>query len=739
MTNLSQKLRGLEETIRLLTLENDRLSQRATELELLGQLAARTEQARDPETLLQEGLEQISFLMDVPLCLAWQDEPGKGRAVLRHAYSTFEKAPAPGTTAELSEAEAQRLLLLTGETASNLLVRLAESGFAVRAALRVSLPTSPGFEGFLMFADDRADHRLHELTPLLGWAADLIGIRHLNLRLHQALEQSNRELEARVADRTHTLREAYQQLQAEMAERQKSDLALRESEQRFRLLAEASFEGIGVTRDGVFVDANDQLARMLGWSRRELLGRSVLEVVAPESRDEVQAAIRANREAAYEHLALRKDGTIFPVEIRARSLRLQGEILRLTAVRDISDRRRSEEERRQLEAALQQTQRLESLGVLAGGIAHDFNNLLTGVLGNAGLAAADVPTASPALEPLHEISVAARRAADLCRQLLAYSGRGHMTIRPLDLRVILRETLDLLRLSLDKKTLFQCQLPEALPAMDGDATQIRQVLMNLAINASESLEGREGSVRISIREVAVSEPPAPSSTRFGTLAVGPHVCLEVTDTGCGMDAPTRSRIFEPFFSTKFTGRGLGLSAVLGIVRSHQGSIEVESEPGRGTCFRLWFPVSHHKAPLASTSPADQAVQASGHVLLVDDEDTVRRLGRRVLERAGFRVSTASDGLEALELFRTNPGDFDCVVLDLTMPRMDGAEALAALHQLRPELPVLLASGYTEHELSARFKDQTVSGFIEKPYEVETLVHLVCEVVRQRRSAVIAGS
>ncbi|MCX7819505.1 MAG: PAS domain S-box protein [Kiritimatiellae bacterium] len=389
-------------------------------------------------------------------------------------------------------------------------------------------------------------------------------------------------------------------------------------------------------------------------------------------------------------------------------------------VRDITARRKAEEEKRRIEARMTEVQRLESLGVLAGGIAHDFNNILMAILGNAELAAQDLPSHSPVRVNLQEIALSARRAAELCRQMLAYAGRGRFVVEIFDLNRLVDEMLGLLRTTISKRAVLNVHLEPNIPPVRADPSQIRQVVMNLVINASEALGDRSGTITVRTGVTRCDRAYLDQAAFETNLPEGLYVLLEVADTGCGMDPATLGRIFEPFFTTKFAGRGLGLSAVLGIVRAHKGGIKVYSEPGKGSLFKVLLPAS--PAPIVE-EPAllpELAGHEGGLVLFVDDEESVRALGGRMLERMGFRVVLAADGREALEMFSNRPKEWVLVVLDLTMPRMDGEETFRRLREVRPDLPVILASGYTADELSARFASKGFAGFLQKPFTIAEL-------------------
>jgi signal transduction histidine kinase/CheY-like chemotaxis protein len=394
---------------------------------------------------------------------------------------------------------------------------------------------------------------------------------------------------------------------------------------------------------------------------------------------------------------------------------------------DVTARKRDEEEHRRWQERAQNAQRLESLGVLAGGIAHDFNNLLGAMLGHASLARDQLPPASAARGPLAEIERAAERAADLTRQVLAYSGKGQTVRGPVDLADCVREMAALLAPTL-RRAEVRLEFEDRLPAVEGDPTQLRQVILNLLTNASEALDGA-GRITVRIHAVNLAEGELQPAYGLDELPAGRYAVLEVADTGCGMDEATLARAFEPFFTSKFTGRGLGLSAVLGVARSHGGAVSVTSEPGRGSTFRVYLPASDRPAPRPARTPLSLPALGPGgrSVLVIEDEDGIRSVARAALEGAGFSVHTASDGVEGVTAFEAYP-DVSVVVLDVTMPRMDGADTLEALRRLRPDLPVILTSGYGEDVLLARFGGRPLAGFLPKPFRPEQLVEAVRSIL-----------
>lgn len=383
---------------------------------------------------------------------------------------------------------------------------------------------------------------------------------------------------------------------------------------------------------------------------------------------------------------------------------------------DITSRVEGERERSRLETQIQAAQKLESLGVLAGGIAHDFNNILVGILGNADLAMMDLAPESPVRRRLAGIIEASERAADLTNQMLAYSGKGRFVVEHVDITNLVQEMTHLLEVSASKKAVIKYDLaPGQLPPVEADVTQIRQVLVNLVTNASEALGAGVGIITIRTRSMYCDRDYLRSTYIDEELPEGQYVVLEISDTGCGMDSETLEQIFDPFFTTKFTGRGLGLAAVLGIIRGHKGAVKVYSEPGHGTSFRILLPAVE-AATKQTPGAAGQSQVVAGTVLLVDDEEIVRDLASDMLRRLGLEVIVAADGVEALELYAERGDALSLVVLDMTMPRMNGEEAFRRMKRLRTDIPILVTSGYNEQEAIERFAGQGLAGFIQKPYQ-----------------------
>jgi PAS domain S-box-containing protein len=380
------------------------------------------------------------------------------------------------------------------------------------------------------------------------------------------------------------------------------------------------------------------------------------------------------------------------------------------------------------EAKSQHVQKLESIGVLAGGIAHDFNNLLHVVLGNADIALSHLPKNTAAREPLEEVVRATLRAADLTRQLLAYSGKGAFIIRHLDLSSEVREMATLLRTAISKQAVLAWELAPDLPAVSADPTQVRQIVMNLITNASDALGEEGGTITLRTgvvhsRELKDDRFGAPRRGEGGKAAYGSYVYLEIADTGVGMIPDTLNRIFDPFFSTKFTGRGLGLAAVMGIVRAHNGLIRIRTEPGQGTSFRVLFPpVPGRARQEEEPSSVRSGWRGSGTILVVDDEEGVREVAERMLQEIGYCTIAAQDGRQALDLLEHTEDEITGILLDLSMPHMGGQETLLRLRATHPDLPVVMMSGYTEEVVAEQLRESSPNtSFLQKPFVAEDLV------------------
>lgn len=493
---------------------------------------------------------------------------------------------------------------------------------------------------------------------------------------------------------------------------------------------------IGIFRldaDGHVVSANEAACRSLGYTQEELQALTIYDI-DPNFTPEIWRAHRTRtRESGGRTLQSthrRKDGSVFPIEVIVKQVLFNGSLFSVSFVRNISERIQADQERKRLEERMLEAQKLESLGVLAGGIAHDFNNLLMVILGNLDLTIRDLPESSSVHPMLDDMNSAARQATDLCRQLLIYAGKGESVMYPTNLGALLRAQAQMLEVSASKSIRLVIETNDNLPQILADASQLRQVFMNLIINASDAIGDSPGVITLTTGIVDCDIEYLENLQLSTPLKPGQYVFAEVTDTGCGMTEVVRSKIFDPFFSTKTTGRGLGLAAVRGIIHNHGGAIRIYSEVGKGTTFKLLFPVPESLA--FDTQPcetAPQSWQGHGVVLLVDDEASLRQLGIRMLERLGFDVITASNGLEAITAYETHRERIAFVLLDWTMPEMGGGDALRELKTRSPNVRVVVASGHAPSDLARRLRDQGVAAFVRKPYHLEELSRALQEASR----------
>jgi PAS domain S-box-containing protein len=616
---------------------------------------------------------------------------------------------------------------------------------------------------------DLVQNRVGQLADEAGDASEQV-----IEELHTALEE---------------LRVAQEELRQQNEELAAAHYEVEAERRRYQELFQLAPDAYLVTSlTGIIIEANESAARLFAILPEFLPGKALAAYISTEDRPRfrsllsmqqaepdgrpmpfrlrIRGGVRLYAEMSY---SLVHDGSGQPTGFRwlvrdvteqermARQIRTLNAELESRVAERTSDLRaaqqlseelllREQAARRAVEASEAQSrhvQKLESIGVLAGGIAHDFNNLLHVVLGNADIALSRLPRRSTAREPLDEVVRATIRAADLTRQMLAYSGKGAFVVRHLDLSQEVREMATLLRTSISKQASLVWELAPDLPAINADATQIRQIVMNLITNASDALGDAGGTI---ILRTGVLSPETANQRDQRTSTEGdeapadgetPFVYLEVADNGTGMTPDTLSRIFDPFFSTKFSGRGLGLAAVMGIVGGHQGLIRIRTAPGEGTTFRVLFPavggsVREPEKPSATRSEW----RGSGTVLVVEDEEGVREVADRILQDFGFETLLAVDGREALEQFERARPRVTAVLLDLSMPRMGGQEVFRRLRQTCPDLPVIIMSGYTEESVAAQFSESgaDLTAFLQKPFLAEDLVAVLRRVMKSAPDA-----
>ena len=499
-----------------------------------------------------------------------------------------------------------------------------------------------------------------------------------------------------------------------------------------------------VDSEGRTTFANPAAEAMFGWSSDELVGHYLHEKLSWRREDVplrggVDPQFRALKSGqtllGQEGRFLHRAGYAVPVSCSIAPIRGEDAVAgAVLVVRDVSEQHRAEVAGRENQEALQQAQKLESIGVLAGGIAHDFNNLLTGVMGNAGLARRAILAGrnEQAAALLRDVVTASERAADLTRQLLAYAGKGRFIVQPLDVCRLVREVSTLIRASISKKITLVLDVPDDSIVVEADRAQLQQLVMNLVINGGEAIGDQAGILTVRIRTEHFTERREYPRTQGFPITAGEYVRIDVSDTGSGMDKETRDRIFEPFFTTKFLGRGLGLSAALGIVRGHRGAIGLRSSPGDGTTFTVLLPVpveaGRQERASGHTLVDSDSIRGAGTILVADDEEGVRSLIVTVLEEAGYTVEVAADGSEAVERLRSLGEQVRLVLLDLTMPVLSGAEAAAELRRVRPGVPIIAMSGYGDIEVMQHFGEAPVDDFLPKPFSPDQLASKVRDVL-----------
>ena len=479
---------------------------------------------------------------------------------------------------------------------------------------------------------------------------------------------------------------------------------------------------------GLIREANLSAATMLGVTRTVLLQNILSKFIFPVDQDSYylqhKRVIETGDAHTWEMRMLRGDGSPFWANLQAAPAH-DGEYL--VTFTDISERKKLEAEKLLLEQRLQQSQKLESLGVLAGGIAHDFNNILQIILGRCALIKMDYETAESFIP---QIEQAAKRAAGLCNQMLAYAGKSTLARTQVIMWMLVDEIVSMLKKTIKQNVVINTNYLPDIPSIRGDADQLGQIVMNLIINAAEAIGTVQGEVRVSLAKTTIHPGQSDLDYNGKEIVPGIYACLEVSDNGCGMDEETKWRIFEPFYTTKFTGRGLGMSAVLGIVRSHMGALQLFSTPGQGTTIKVYLPAQ------ASGSDGDVSVpqaslipwQGNGTILLVEDEVQISLIAKTLLKRMGFEVLAAANGIEALELYQKHKAVITLVLTDIGMPVMDGYEMLRELKKLDPELPIVISSGFGEGEVTAGIEPEDIAGLVSKPYNPDQLRDVLKKVV-----------
>jgi PAS domain S-box-containing protein len=517
----------------------------------------------------------------------------------------------------------------------------------------------------------------------------------------------------------------------DITSRKEAEEDLRESEEQYRSLFKNNHSVMLLIdpKTANIVDANPAAVSFYGWSYEALIRKKMFDIntlTEEQVFGEMEKAKMEQRKQFYFRHRL-ASGEIRDVEVYSGPIKVQGKELLYSIVHDITSRKKAEEEKAALEGQLLHAQKMESIGTLSGGIAHDFNNLLAIILGNAELAMEDVPEWHPAKDNINEIRTASLRARDVVRQLLSFGRKTDPKKRPVKLVQIVEDALKFLRFSIPTSIEIHQNIPNDTDnTILADSTQINQVMINLFTNAAHAMEDAGGVITIGIQNVYLDQVSAPF---YPDLSLGNYVKLTVSDTGTGIDHEIKDRIFDPYFTTKEVGKGsgIGLSVVHGIVKSHNGAIYVDSKFGKGTTFSILFPATEEEAVI-ETEAIEKLSTGNERILFVDDEKSMAEIGRRRLERLGYQVEAKTNPIEALELFRADPDQFDLVITDMTMPHITGDKLVKEILKIRPDMPTILCTGFSEKIDEEKAKKIGVRQYIEKPFDRGKLSRLVRKVL-----------
>ncbi len=513
---------------------------------------------------------------------------------------------------------------------------------------------------------------------------------------------------------------------------------LAESEANHSAVLATLPNAIGVYCDKKWVYANPAAVQLFGAdSVDDIIGDEAMNYVHPDYR--IMVTERMNRMSLGEHVPsveeklLRKNGEVFDAEVQGCPVIFQGKQAFLVICRDSTADKKREHELAELRLQLEHAQRLESLGVLAGGIAHDFNNLLAAIMGNAELAALEIDADTKAAKFLRNVDEACDRASILCRQMLAYAGKGEFTMKPIELGAYLKGMEALLHATIGKKAIVDVEIEEGMPPVLVDPAQFQQVILNLIVNASDAIGDQEGEILIHVEQAQLKKRSLLRYHHGRAMEEGTYAPIRVKDNGCGMDEETQARIFDPFFSTKNTGHGLGLSAIMGIIQRHKGGLRVRSARGQGCEFEILIPLADQKYMSREVQTSETIhMQGHGTVLVVDDEETIRSLAGNMLGKLGFEVLYAEDGIMGVEMFRSHYGELVAVLLDMTMPRLGGIDTLQRMREIKPGIPIVLVSGFSEVEIHELSTDKHPDAFVQKPFRLNVLKKTLYQVIEKHK-------
>ena len=525
----------------------------------------------------------------------------------------------------------------------------------------------------------------------------------------------------------------YQGIIMDITERKRAEAALRESEEKYRTLFEDSRDAIYVTtREGTFIDANQSALDLFGYTREEMMGLNALQIyLNPEQRSQFQQVIESKGSVRDYEVKFRKKNGIEMDCLVTSSLRRSkdGTILGYQGIiRDITEQKWAQLEKKKLEAQLRQAQKMEAIGTLAGGIAHDFNNILTPMIIHTEIAISGLAEESPVRENLQRVSQAAYRAKEVVRLILTFSRQTSAKPMPMKLSPVIKEVLKLLRASLPTTIEIRQDIKSTSDLTVADPTQIHQVLINLCTNAEHAMREKGGVLEVSLTDIDIG---ARDAVKYPDMKPGPYLKLTVNDTGAGMDRSVADRIFDPFFTTKQRGEGtgMGLAVVHGIVTSCGGAITVDSEPEKGTSFHVFFPRIETEVP-SEIQPAGPLPTGNERILFVDDDEVVVDAVQLLLDSLDYKVVARKDGLEALEVFRAQPDEFDLVITDQTMPHMQGKELAQELMRIRPDIPIILCTGYSDQITAEEAKAIGIREYVLKPFDMEDMARIIRKVLNK---------
>jgi PAS domain S-box-containing protein len=546
-------------------------------------------------------------------------------------------------------------------------------------------------------------------------------LQKLNLS-ENALRRAHDELDTKVQEQTADLLKSNDTLRLEMRQREKADIARNKTESEFRSIFEMSHEGIIVSdHNGTIISVNPAGAALFGYQVTELIMKPVTDIMPERYRDDhvngltrvITTGVSTYLGRSFELYGLRKDGSEFPVEFNISKWSSGDDIYFSGVLRDITQRKKAEEERITLEAKATQTHKMEAIGTLAGGIAHDFNNILTAVIGYTELAMGDADNPKILRADLEEVIKGANRAKELVKQILTFSRKSDQQVQPLRVQLIVKEALKLLYSSIPTTIEIRQNIDPECQTVLADPTQIHQIIMNLCTNAYHAMREKGGVLGVFLQQIVLKSEDVVDKLHLKT---GAHVKLAISDTGVGMTKDILKNIFEPYFTTKEKGEGtgLGLSVVHGIVTSLEGDITVNSEPGSGTTFAVYIPTVETVKETFTEELTLPLPTGHEHILFVDDDEAIIELNKRMLEKLGYKITALSNSLDTLKIFKKDPDSFDLVVTDMTMPKMTGAELAQKILVIRPQIPIILCSGFSELINEEKAKAIGISDYLIKP-------------------------